>query len=255
MRCRYPLLLSIVSIGIISSMEAFASSFGTYCQREFQNNWQITLRYMWDRCGGFVDELDDTDSKLFYFNLHGVKWRWEQAGDQDRLDNVDLFYGGTHTNGWETQVVYAMGDQNQLVGSDNMRLGDEATGLSIFSIWGCYTLKFDDNRLWVRMGPIMRGGLRYATGSHGLMDDGWTTDEQGEDYADNLQKGLTIKYAWKDGNADWASDQDVAVMATGTDKANCESRPDGMKWRNFRSYPRLADGRIGWYCYWYWNNL
>ena len=35
----------------------------------------------------------------------------------------------------------------------------------------------------------------------------------------------------------------------------CESRRDTMKWQNYTSYPRLRDNQIGWYCYWYWNNL
>ncbi|MCU7853686.1 MAG: hypothetical protein KZQ80_15885 [Candidatus Thiodiazotropha sp. (ex Monitilora ramsayi)] len=32
----------------------------------------------------------------------------------------------------------------------------------------------------------MAGGLHYTTGSHNKFFDGWTTEEVGEDYADNL---------------------------------------------------------------------
>ena len=246
----------IAAIGIIGSVEhSDAARFGAACQREYQNNWQADLDHVWERCSWFNDELDDTDTKIFYYNLHGAKWWWETGGDQLAHDNVSLLYASTHGGGWSTMSVWAMWDVNSLAASTNMRLGDEATRLSIFSTYSCETLKFNDDKMWVRMGPIMRGGLRYATGSHDKLYDGVTTNETGEDYADNLQKSNTIKYAWKDANSDWATDQDVTVMATGTDKGNCESRRDGMKWQNFGSYPRLTDGQVGWYCYWYWNNL
>lgn len=229
--------------------------FGTECQEEYQNDWQDELHYVWERCSGFNNELDDTDTKVYYYDLHGAKSWWENTNDQLGMETVNLLYASTHGGGWATQSVWAMWDQNQLADSLKMRLGDESNGLSIFSTYSCETLKFNDGKLWTRMGPVMRGGLRYATGSHDKLYDGITTDETGEDYADNLQDGDTIRYAWKDGNSDWATSQDVTVMATGSNKSNCESRRDGMKWQNYTSYGRLRDGQIGWYCYWYWNNL
>jgi len=253
MRLRSWIVMSLLLV--FGASVIAAARFGTGCQREYQNNWQAELSYTWNRCGWFNNELDDTDTKVYYYNLHGAKWWWETGGDQLTLDNVHLFYASTHGGGWPTKAVWAMWDQNKLAESTSMRLGDEATGLSILATYSCETLKFNDGKMWTRMGPIFRGGLRYAAGSHDTLYDGVTTDETGEDFADNLQKGHTIKYSWKDGNSDWATDQDVAVMSTGTDKANCEYRRDTMKWQNFSSYPRLRDAQIGWYCYTYWNNL
>jgi hypothetical protein len=244
-----------IFLGAGASPAAAAARFGTGCQSDFQNGWQVTLGEVWNRCGWFNNELDDTDSKIFYFNLHNAKWWWETGGDQGTLDNVSLFYASTHGGGWSTRSVWAMWDQNQLADSTNMRLGDEATGLSILATYSCETLKFNDGKMWTRMGPIFRGGLRYAAGSHDKLYDGTTTNETGEDFADDLQHSNTIKYSWKDANSDWWVDNDATVMATGTDKANCESRRDNMKWQNFNSYPRLRDGQIGYYCYSYWDNL
>jgi len=235
--------------------DAMAARFGTGCQRDYENNWQTTLPYAWNRCGGFNNELDDTDTKVFYYNLHGAKWWWETGGDQLTLDNVHLFYGSSHGGAWSTSSVWAMWDQDQLAYSSSMRLGDEAYGLSIFSTYACETLKFSDSKMWTRMGPIFRGGLRYATGSHDKVYDSLTTDEVGEDYADDLQKGKTIKYAWRDGNSDWWASQDLTVMATGTNSTDCHARRDNMKWQNFNAHSRLRDGQIGYYCYTYWNNL
>lgn len=230
--------------------------FGTGCQKEYQNGWQRTLRHAWANCSWFNNELDDTDTKVFYYNLHGAKWWWEQGGDQLTLDNVNLFYAYTHGGGWSNKSVWAMWDQNKLAESINMRLGDESYGLSILATYSCETLKFNDGKMWTRMGSIFRGGLRIAVGSHNTLYDSSTTDEVGEDFADNLQKSKTIKWSWKDAVSDWYEDQDATVMATGKDKADCERRRDTMKWQNYNSgYSRLRDGQITWYCYCYWNNL
>lgn len=247
-----------LGVGLLAGMgsgAAFGARFGTACQEEYQNNWQNELHYQWERCSAFNSELDDTDTKVFYYNLHGAKWWWENGGDQLAPEVVALFYAGTHGGAWGNRSVWAMWDQNQLADSSNMRLGDEANQLSLFFTYACETLKFSDGNLWTRMGPIMRGGVRFAGGSHGTLWDGITTDETGEDFADNLQHQHTLKYSWKDGNSDWATEQDVAVMATGTNSANCAARRDNMTWQNHGSYPRLRDGQIGYYCYTYWTNL
>ncbi len=251
-------LISLTATGfvLLSAHSAHAvARFGTECQADFQNNWQTNLSNSWKRCNWFNDELDDTDTKVFYYNLNGAKPYFETPNDQLELDNVHLVYVNTHGGGWSNKSVWAMWNQNVLADSLNMRLGDEATGLNIFSTYSCETLKFNDNKMWTRMGSIMRGGVKIATGSHDKLYDSITTDEVGEDYADNLQGGDKIKYAWKDANSDWATDQDVTVMATGTDQSNCHSRRDNMKWQNFGGYARLRDNSVGWYCYSYWNNL
>jgi len=232
-----------------------AARFGTACQSDYQNNWRGELPHVWKRCGWFNSELDDTDHKIFYYNLHGAKWWWETGGDQLTLDRVNLFYASTHGGGWADKSVWTMWDQNQRAFSTNMRLGDESHGLSILATYSCETLKFNDGKMWTRMGPIFRGGLRIALGSHDKLYDSITTDETGEDFADNMQKSHTLKYAWKDANSDWATSQDVTIMATGSTASNCGTRRDNMKWQNYNSYSRLRDGDINYYCYRYWHNL
>ena len=232
-----------------------AARFGTGCQQDFQNGSQTTLGNTWNRCGWFNNELDDTDTKIFYYNLHGAQWWWHEGGDSGTLDNVNLFYTSTHGGGWSTASVWAMWDQNVFAWSSSMRLGDDASGLSIFASYACETLKFNDGKMWTRMGPIFRGGLRIALGSHDKVYDSITTDEVGEDFADELQSSNTIKYAWKDANSDWNTDQDITVMATGRNASDCANRRDTMKWQNYTNYGRLRDSSAAYYCYWYWDNL
>lgn len=233
---------------------AFAKYFGSECQEAYENNWQETLSYCYDICSGFNNELDDTDTKRFYYNLNGAKPYWENTYDQYELDNVDMAYACTHGGGWSTAAVWAMYNQNQLAYSTNMRLGDEARMASVLSTYACETLK-NDGKQWTRYGPIFRGGLRITTGSHGTLWSSWTTDECGEDYADNLQQGYSIKWSWKDGVSDWWHDQDAAVMATGANSTDCWNRLNGMTWQNVTYYPRLRDGQIGYWCQYSWSNL
>lgn len=248
-------LAGITALMLAATSAHAVARFGTECQADYQNNWRTELSHSWKRCSWFNDELDDTDTKIFYFDLHGAKPFFETGSDQLELDNVHLVYVNTHGGGWSDKSVWTMWNENTRAESTSMRLGDEATGTHIFSTYACETLKYDDNKMWTRMGSIFRGGLKYATGSHDKVYDSLTTDEVGEDYADALQDGDTIRYAWKDSNSDWNTDQDITVMATGNSASNCESRRNNMKWQNFGGYARLRDNSITHYCRTSWNNL
>lgn len=252
-KCLLTSLATLVAFLAGTALPASANWFGTMCQEYYQNNWQNTLPYVWERCAYFNNELDDTDTKRFYYSLVNGKPYWENTYDQYFLDNVDLFYASTHGGAWSSASVWAMYNQNQLAYSSGMRLGDEARRLSIFSTYSCETLKFSDGKLWTRMGPIFRGGLRFATGSYHTFWDGITTDETGEDYADNLQHGYSIQYSWSDANSDWWVDNDIAVMTTGKNSSDCWYRMNYMTWRNFNNFPRLTGSQIGYYCYRYWH--
>lgn len=240
---------------LLSTSTILANTFGTWCTESYESGWQTTLKYGYDRCSRFNNELDDTDSKKFYFSLNGAKPYIENGSDQVYTEGVNLVFLNTHGGAWSTSSVFAMWNKSSYAYTSNMRLGDESVGTSIFSAYACETLKSSDGRLVTRWRNTMRGGLRIVTGSHSKLYDSITTDEVGEDYADDLQGGMTIKNAWKSALSDWATDQDVAVMATGRTSSECASRRDGMKWSNFRSYSRLRDSSVAVYCWTQWNNL
>ncbi|HYV47660.1 MAG TPA: hypothetical protein VFA20_22530 [Myxococcaceae bacterium] len=245
--------IAVALLAMAGSLPVLAGRFGTACQEDYQNTWQNTLPYSWNRCSGFNSELGQTDTQIFYWNLQGGKYWWEGDGDQYGLETVNIVFANTHGGAWGNNSVWAMWDQNQLAYSGNMRLGNESWGTMIFSTYSCETLKYDDGLMWTRMGPIMKGGLYIATGSHDLVWAGWTTDDVGADYADDLQHGVTIKESWHDGASDWYEDNSLAVMTTGTDSNNCWNRQNGMTWQNIAGYTRLRDSAIGWYCYSAWN--
>ena len=168
-------------------------------------------------------------------------------------------YTGTHGGAInDTDARLVMWNQNTraLSNTDTWRYGDEATRVSIFAQYACETLTSSDSsgQMIDRWRGAFRGGLRIALGSHDKLWDSITTDEVGEDFADDLQDGKTIKWAWFDGNGDWWEDQDVKVLATGTGatnsaaESNCGTRKNTMKWQNFGSFTRLRDGSVDWFC-------
>lgn len=254
LRGAFAVLVGMVIV-LTGAGSASAWRFGTECQEGYQNGWQHTLPWAWETCSRFNNELDDTDSKVYYYNLRGARSWWENTNDQNGMERVNLLFANTHGGAWYYDAVWCMWDQGQYARSRNMRLGDESIGLSILATYACKTVKFSDGRFWARHHRIFRGGLRYMCGSHDTLWSSITTDECGEDFADNLQRGHTIKSAWKNGLSDWYHDQDVAVATVGTNYWDCVNRRDGMTWRNFNSFPRLRDGAIGYWCGYYWSNL
>jgi hypothetical protein len=236
--------------------------FGTWCQQSYQNGWQATLPEAWNTCAWFNNELDDTDQKIFYYDLSNKAYYWHATGDHqpanDSADDVDLLFVGTHGGVTSSDAIYAMWNQGQFAYSSQMRLGDSAWwggGLAIQATYSCKTLKSNDNLLVTRWANALRGGLKIMLGSHDIVWYGTTTNEVGEDFADNLQSSQAIKMAWRDGLSDWYQDQDVSVVATGTNSSNCWSRMDNMKWQNYGSYPFIRDNSIGYTCWYWWDNI
>lgn len=260
---KHRLGLAVVAglLATLTASPAGARVFGTACQEEFEDSDLGSLHWIWERCSGFNNELDNTDQKRFYYNLHGDNW-WlhdasldPNANDSGTLDNVDLFYISTHGAAWESSSVWAMYDTGQRAYSFLMRLGDEALGQSIFASYSCETMKVSDGKVRTRLGPMFDGGLRYIAGSHGTIYDSPTTDEAGEDFADNLQMGFTLRNAWKSANSDFFTNQDLIVLSTGVSFESCTNRRDTMKWSNYSTYPRIQNGTPYWICWQYWNNL
>ncbi len=243
----------VLSASLLAVNTAYAGIYGeagVACQKSYQNNWQSTLNYAWKNCSGFVNEIGNNQ---FYYNLAGAKPYWETPLDQYEPETVDIYYSETHGGAGDGRAIWAMWDQGALADSRNMWLGNENQGLSIFSTYSCATLKHDD--IIGRYKSIMKGGLRYTTGSHDKFYDGSTTDEVGEDYADNLNDGDSIRYAWRDGVSDWYVNQDATVMTTGTTASDCSYRRANMKWTNYNSFSRRNSSNIGYYCWTWWDNL
>lgn len=232
--------------------------FGVECQETYENDWLEEIDQAWDRCSGFKDKMDDTDYSRFYYDLNGAAPYWQDSNDSAELDNVELLFASTHGGTFAvTDASYAMWNNGVRVYSGTMRLGDDATKLKIFSTWSCHTLDWRDGHLWDRMYPIFSGGLIIATGSQDILISGPSTDEVGNDYAENLQNGYTVNEAWHDVLNDWIVDNDGVVMATGNLWQSCTNRLNNFKWATtpWPNLPILRDFAISEMCLNYWFDL
>lgn len=252
------ILLCGASVACLVALAGEANAvarFGTWCQEEYQNGWQDTDDYGWELCNSFNNELDDTDTKVFYYNLHGAKSHLEESGDSGDTDAVNLMYINTHGGVSSTASRYAMWDDGVRAYTTSMRLGDDSYGLSIFASYACHTAYRDDGNFWTRWYPAFAGGLKYLVGSHDTINNGWTLYENGEDFADELQSSAVIKYAWRDGCYDTWTDQDLAAGTFGTNESDCWNRLNNMKWQNYASgFARIRDSQITHWCHTQWTD-
>jgi hypothetical protein len=107
---------------------------------------------------------------------------------------VDIFYVATHGGATDTNATLALRPVDTFTLSSSWRFGDNSNRIAIFSQYACATLRID-GKGFTRWAKAFKGGLYLATGSHGVVHDGWPTDDTGEDYADNLTHGKTVKWA------------------------------------------------------------
>jgi hypothetical protein len=239
----------LVSVALASAAQA--GQFGTRCQESFEDDWQSNASWGYEICGGFNGELDDSDTRDFYYNLHPSTCGFSYCDSSSALggvDTVDLFYVATHGGTDASDALLAMWQEDSIERSSDWRYGDDNDEVGIYSQYACEVMENTDSAIWTRWGSAFRGGVYIVTGSHDKVYGSITTDEVGRDYADSLQKSKSVRRAWFDGNSDWFHDQDLAVMAVGSSSTNCTNRLNGIKWQNFTSYARLRDSEITHWC-------
>jgi hypothetical protein len=176
------------------------------------------LTYTFNICNGLDENLRDAG------HTRGFYWAnddcWEQdltstslgGGDNDWADNVDLFFLNTHGNhqSGNALIAYDVKINEWLGNSSRWRLGDN--NIEWLLIYGCETVDLGGpTSMW----NIFQR-LHEFCGAWGNMWDGITTDECGEDVADNLTSGETVVNSWIDGVSDWWVDNHPIVLAAET---------------------------------------
>lgn len=257
------LIIFLVSLFVYASWYIGAKSENTW---EGTPGWSADWRGH-DVCGNWYSTMGNYSGvvKKSWTTLRGTaKSRYEESGDGNTtygLDGMDIFlhcgHSGLILDGGVQHARWNMWETDTYVYSSDMRLGDEARELKLFSTYGCYQMNNTDGQRWSdRWGQIFRGGLKYATGFH---EYAWLF---GSDHAKNRQLGIdyanylnvtskSIKYAWWDAVKAHASNK-PAIGVTGSNVTDVVARRDYMKMSNIHSYPTLRDGSIGAYAWSTW---
>ena len=256
------LLITILT----ASSFIYAYYIGAKSENTWENNWKAPWRgndvctYWYSTMNNYsgIDQISHTTLRSPALS------RYETDGDQNTtygLDGFDIFlhcgHSGHYLKGVVHNAQWAMWEDGTGTGtralSSKMRLGDEARQLKLFSTYGCAQMYNGDNHRVQRWSPVFGGGLKYATGFHGLA---WLF---GADHAKNRQLGIDyanylnttnrtkkIKDAWWD-TVKEHPDNAPAVMATGYEPDEASFRRDNATMGNILSYIVRRDGMVRYY--------
>lgn len=242
----------VVLTSLITISALYADNWvGAKSQDQFESGWLSASTYRHMTCGNFVNKMDSySDStRQYWTEIKGAKWRYLEGDGEGYgygIDNVDIYMNCSHGGISGNSFTIAMWDENDLVYSSQMRLGDDGRGLSIYTSYDCGQMNPSSG--WsTRWSYLFKGGLRYASAFWGSSYNSEDTQYFGRHYAENLHNGLSLKYAWLNAMDDYAGNT-PAVMATGISSSSCDSRLSNMNWSNYKNYERYRDNRITNYC-------
>jgi len=173
-----------------------------------------TLNWSFNIGNGYWEHLNHSGANSFYYARQDC---WEadmrdvtQGGlDLPLYDNLDIGFIVTHGNNWGDSIRLAYNCRNDNWVSDSTR-------------W-----KFNNTTNWIVMyacDTLPHGheantchrffyGLHQVLGAYAHLYDGWTTEECGRDFADDLNDGDTMTAAWLDACADWYCSQHPEAVA------------------------------------------
>ena len=174
--------------------------------------------YTFNICNGLDAKLRSAGHDRGFYWANQDCWESDirdsdQGGDDiTYADDVDLFFIMTHggnTNG-QARMLYDVPQQTWRTYSGTWQLGENWNSEWVMA-YSCETVDLNNvGGLW-----NIFAGMHIYCGAWGLMWDGPTTDECGEDVGDNLTSGDTVAASWIDGVSDWWVDNHPITVCVG----------------------------------------
>ena len=177
------------------------------------------LTYTFNRSNGFDAKLRSAGhTRAFYWANTDC---WENdigdadqgGGDRNWVDDVDLFWletHGGHEEDGRARMLYYTPQTEWRTYSNRWQLGEDWNNEWVMA-YSCETV--DRNRVAGLWNIFAR--MHIYCGAWDTMWDGLTTDECGEDVADNLTDGDTVHQAWHNGVSDWSVDNHPITVCVG----------------------------------------
>lgn len=228
---------------------------GTRCQQDYQNGWQVDVgnNDVWNRCWNFQNTIAGTETRAFYYNLHGAEAALEQADGCGwacgYADSVDFFYMNTHGGSNTSASYWAMWDQGANAATSRMRLGASGRENMVLATFACST-HGTDAYTWNRWYRVFAGGMVETVGGRSTLYAG--NDQSATELANRMDNGEAIGQSWLEST--WYADNSnsPAVINTGRNSTDCWNR-QGVNFNTLFSTPVLRDGAIGYMCWSSWN--
>ncbi|AFZ23088.1 hypothetical protein Cylst_0761 [Cylindrospermum stagnale PCC 7417] len=177
------------------------------------------LTYTFNICNGFDSKLRSAGHTRSFYFANTDCWETDirdsdKGGDDvNWVDNVDIFWistHGNHTSDGQARLLYDIPRKNWRTFSGQWQLGENWNAEWVMA-FSCETVDRNNvSGLW-----NIFAGMHIYCGAWGKMYDGITTDECGEDVAENLINGHTISEAWIDGVSDWWVDNHPITVCVG----------------------------------------
>jgi hypothetical protein len=186
------------------------------------------LTYTYNVTNGVYNKLRDAGYPNNFYWAGGDAWeldlhKEEDGGlDSSMADDVDLFFIETHgrNDSGIISLVYNSNMNSWRANSNDWKLGDN-WDLEWLAIYGCDTVARPGgvditDEAFINAYYPRFSRLHLLLGAYDSMYDGWTVEEVGRDFADNLLDGDTVRYSWVDGVSDWWVDNHPAVISAET---------------------------------------
>lgn len=177
------------------------------------------LTYTFNRANGFDSELRSAGHNREFYWAETDCWErdirdTDQGGDdRNYADNVDLLWiegHGSRDSNDNLRILFDNPQSNWRTTSDTWELGENWNAEWIMA-FSCKTVNRNNvGALW-----DIFARLHMYCGAWENMYDGITTDECGEDVADNLTDGDTVADSWIDGVSDWWVDNHPIAVCVG----------------------------------------
>jgi hypothetical protein len=181
------------------------------------------------------------------------------GGDDGQFaDSVDLYMIITHGayKNNECLLLYDTNIDNWFGQSKQWRFGDNCN-MEWLMIYGCQTI--DLNHVTDHLHIFQR--LHIFCGAYSYMYDSWTTDDVGNDTANDLISGKLVADSWGDGVSDWwAKNHPIALsvelQATwngGSPDWNATVIGSDHLWGHGTTNPDIQPKDIYWMAAWWWD--
>lgn len=266
------LTISFVLIFICVSVSAYAETFNTYCQSNYEDDWHDENEGAPRLCTAFTEEMEGYGHTLHYLAEEIESENFYPENDNDPIKGIE----GSNTAFMATHGVpgkLAAFEKDVYISGNEMELGNGS--ISILAIFSCNTMILTSDHAWMQQGDndpkwedhkddpdfnhssmyelwgnTMSGGIKVILGSASLFSG--KSDEEPANvvkFVRALNNKESISKAWLKNIQRNSPNQRPRALFSGQSTDDCLDRLYNMTLSNMDSFPRLRGDEIETLCW------
>ena len=251
----YCITFTAFSMAPIVSFDAIADDVVAQCNaystNSYENDWLSYAAYRDAKCNGFLTKMDTYSDAEQQYWLNPYQSYFVEATDANTygIDNSDFAMVCTHGGTWTSPDRFSLAMYNQGIRafSNDMRLGDDGRGLSVFLVAACQTMAVhgtSNSTQWrTRWWPVFNGGLRFATGFwESTYSNHAAAATEGSNFAECIHGNGSYLYScWSQVMLNSYMYNTPIEMTAGTDYENAYYKMFNTSMTNYYKMGRLRD--------------